>query len=155
MERVLTVAEFAQATGLDKAKVYNLCYRNILDYKKIGRRIAIFADQVEEYRVLPKANGHHPDQVVIHTRHEGALKWLEQRGIKGQVLKRNIHPDELAGKTVYAGHVLPYWMAHKAERVILIEMPHMPYAWRGLDLTPEQMDESGARLVHYRVEKLS
>jgi len=85
---------------------------------------------------------------VIVTRHQGLVQWLAMRGITGEVIAQAT-PDDIKGKDVYG--VLPLHLAAKANTVTTVDMPNLPAEKRGQDLTPEEMDQYGAKLTTYIV----
>jgi putative CRISPR-associated protein (TIGR02620 family) len=101
-----------------------------------------------EKKPLPKAA---VDPVIV-TRHAGLVAWLETQEITGEVISHVTSPDQVAGRVVYG--ILPLHLAAEAEEVVVVDMPRLPAELRGVDLTPEQMEEAGATLSRYRVERL-
>ena len=87
---------------------------------------------------------------IIVTRHEGAVEWLRQQGITGNVISHATESD-VAGKDVIG--ILPLHLAALANSVTAIVMD-LPPEFRGKDITPEQMDACGAKLVKYEVRKV-
>ena len=92
------------------------------------------------------------NEFVIVTRHSGAVAWLAERGITGEVIAHVADPAQIAGKAVIGN--LPLHLAALAERVGSIDMPGLTPAQRGQDLSPEEMDEAGAAIVWYEVRAL-
>ncbi len=88
--------------------------------------------------------------VVIVTRHQGLVKWLEARGITGEV-KAQVGPADVEGKHVIG--VLPLALAARAVSITTVDMPGLRPDQRGVDLTPEEMDAAGATLATYMVLK--
>jgi len=89
---------------------------------------------------------------VIVTRHAGLVTWLAQRGIVGEVLTHVPGPEQIEGQVVYGA--LPLHLAAYAKEIVTVDMPLLAAAQRGIDLTPEQMDEAGATMARYRVQRL-
>lgn len=89
--------------------------------------------------------------VVIVSRHQGLIQWLAQRGISGDVIT-HASPDDVRGKDVIGN--LPLHLASLAKSVTVVDMPNLPADWRGKDLTPDQMDQAGATLTRYVVQKV-
>lgn len=81
---------------------------------------------------------------VIVTSHSGAIEWLRRQGIEGDVIPR-VSENMVRGKTVYG--FLPPKLAQAAKKVIGVEIPYLPSDKVGLDLTADEMEEYGARLV--------
>ena len=102
----------------------------------------------EKKNPLPKAA---VDPVIV-TRHAGLVAWLEKQGVTGEVISHVTSPDQVAGRVIYG--VLPLHLAAEAEEIVVVDMPRLPAELRGVDLTPEQMEEAGATLARYRVERL-
>lgn len=86
--------------------------------------------------------------VVIVTRHPGAVEWLRERGITGAVID-HATPDDIRGKHVIGA--LPMHLAAMAASVTVIDMPGLQAEQRGKDLTPAEMTAAGAVLVSYVV----
>ena len=87
---------------------------------------------------------------VIITRHDGAVEWLRQHGIFGKVIAHASEADVI-GKDVVG--ILPLHLAALANSVTAIVMD-LPPELRGKDITPEQMDDCGAKLVKYEVRRV-
>jgi len=87
---------------------------------------------------------------IIVTRHAGAVEWLRQRGIVGDVISHVTDPAQVRGQVVYG--TLPLHLAAEARAIYAIEMDLHPED-RGRDLTPTEMDARGAHLVWYVVFK--
>jgi putative CRISPR-associated protein (TIGR02620 family) len=87
-------------------------------------------------------------QTVIVSRHTGAVEWLAQRGITGEVIAQAT-PEDVRGKNVIGN--LPMHLASLAAKVGSIDLPRLAAADRGRDLTPEEMDAAGATIRWYVV----
>ncbi len=88
---------------------------------------------------------------VIISRHKGTIEWLARHGITGRVIE-HATAEDVADKEVYG--VLPLHLAAEAKTVVVIDMPGLPADKRGQDLTPEEMDQYGAKLSRYCVIRL-
>lgn len=84
---------------------------------------------------------------IIVTRHQGTVEWLTRNGITGPVKARARRID-VEGKTVYG--VLPLILSAYAKEIYLIELPYLPGFETGTELSADQLDEYGARLVRYQ-----
>ncbi|HOW77965.1 MAG TPA: CRISPR-associated protein Csx16 [Verrucomicrobiota bacterium] len=89
---------------------------------------------------------------IIVSRHTGAVEWLRQHGIVGEVLAQVTDPAQIAGRVVVGA--LPLHLAAVAVEVMAIDMPGLRADQRGKDLTPAEMDAAGASLGRYRVIRL-
>ncbi len=89
--------------------------------------------------------------IVIVSRHQGLVDWLAKRGIVGKVIAHATE-DDVRGKDVIGN--LPLHLAAVAKSVTVVDMPALPADWRGQDLSPEQMDQAGATLTRYVVQKM-
>lgn len=87
-------------------------------------------------------------ETVIITRHSGLIEWLKRQGIEGNVISQATSSD-VAGKIVIGN--LPLHLAVLTERIGSIDMPQLPAADRGRDLSPEEMDNFGAAINWYTV----
>ena len=87
--------------------------------------------------------------MIIVTRHKGAVEWLRRNGIEGKVIA-HAHESDVVGEDVIG--VLPFHLAYLANTITTIDMD-LPLELRGQDVSPEQMDEFGARLTTYIVAK--
>lgn len=85
---------------------------------------------------------------VIATRHAGAVEWLRRQGITGDVIS-HATVDDVRGRHVVGA--LPLHLAAEAASITTIDMPQLTPDLRGVDLTPEQMDDAGATLRTYIV----
>ncbi|MEW6651424.1 MAG: CRISPR-associated protein Csx16 [Chloroflexota bacterium] len=91
--------------------------------------------------------------VIIVSRHAGAVEWLRQRNITGDVLTHVSSPEEIRGKTVVGA--LPLHLAAEAAKIGAIDLPLLSPDQRGRDLSPQEMDRAGATLTWYEVRRLS
>lgn len=103
--------------------------------------------------IFRKENGYGATcaRVIIVSRHAGTIEWLRERGITGEVIAHVSDPSQVTGKIVVGN--LPLHLAAQAFAVAAIDMPNLPAEKRGQDLTPNEMDEFGARLSVYRVTR--
>lgn len=88
---------------------------------------------------------------LIISRHQGVVDWLSQRGITGEVVA-HASIENVKGRQVIG--VLPIYLASYAESIICIDLPDLPASLRGQELSVQQMDDAGATLSRYRVERL-
>lgn len=86
---------------------------------------------------------------IIVTRHAGAVEWLRQQGITGEVISHVNDPAQIRGRTVIGN--LPLHLAAEAMIIGNIDLPNLRPEQRGQDLTAQEMDQAGARLVWYVV----
>jgi len=91
------------------------------------------------------------NNLIIVSRHAGAIEWLRRRGIEGEVISHVADPEVIRGKTVVGN--LPMHLAAAADRVGVIEMPNLPPDARGRDLSADEMEAFGASISWYRVER--
>jgi len=93
-------------------------------------------------------------KVFIVTRHPGAVAWLKSKGFEGEVVA-HLTPEMVDEGDVVIG-VLPVHLVaelkEKRARVIILVLPQVPPEKRGQELSPEEMDRFGARLLE--VEEL-
>lgn len=85
-----------------------------------------------------------PDTVIVSA-HDGAVEWLERQGIACPVFD-NVTADQIRGKRVIGN--LPIPLAAEAAEIVAINIDT-----RGEELTADQMEAMGAKLIVYRVEK--
>ncbi len=90
-----------------------------------------------------------PLENIIVTRHAGALRWLTAKGIVGEAITHISSPEQVRGKRVVGG--VPLHLAAEAAEVLAIVMPELPPELRGKELTAEQMEQFGARLLRCAV----
>lgn len=90
---------------------------------------------------------------IIVSRHPGLVDWLAAKGITGTVISHVTDPGILTGKHVYG--VLPLNLAALASQVTAVDLPNLPVDLRGKDITPQQMDDAGARMTTYVVKMVS
>ncbi len=93
--------------------------------------------------------------VWLVSRHAGALEWLRRRGVRGQIV-RHLDPERVRTGDVVVG-VLPVALAAevcaRGGRFIALEV-EVPEEWRGRELSAEELERLGARLVEYRVRRI-
>jgi len=91
--------------------------------------------------------------IVIVTRHEGIIEWLNRRGIIGEVKSRVVDVD-IMGKEVYGR--LPIYMAALAFRYYTIAIPYPTAEFKinSQDTTADDMDDMGARLESYSITRI-
>lgn len=90
------------------------------------------------------------NNTIIVTRHSGLVDWLAQHGITGKVIAQAT-PDDVRDKYVIG--VLPLSLASLAEKITTVDY-NCPFDLRGVDLTPQQLDDFGAKMNTYIVSKL-
>lgn len=90
------------------------------------------------------------NNTIIVTRHSGLVDWLAQHGITGKVIAQAT-PDDVRGKYVIG--VLPLSLASLADKITTVDY-NCPFDLRGVDLTPQQLDDFGAKMNTYIVSKL-
>jgi len=89
------------------------------------------------------------------TRHEGARRWAERRGLRVDQVVRHLDPAEVHPGDVVIGTLPVHLVAEVNERGgrylhLTIDLP--PEA-RGRELTAEDMDRFGARLEEFEVSR--
>lgn len=89
-----------------------------------------------------------PDTLIV-TRHDGLVEWLGRLGIVGPVVAHVADPDLVRGKRVYG--VLPLHLAAQCAEIVTVDLPGLPQGRRATELSADEMDEYGARLVAYQV----
>jgi len=91
------------------------------------------------------------NSTLIVTRHHGLVDWLNRNGICGTVIEQAT-ADDVQGKDVIG--VLPLHLAALCKTVTAVDY-NCPRELRGVDLTAEQLDQFGAKVSVYKVEKLN
>ena len=90
------------------------------------------------------------------SRHSGAVEWARRRGIEAVALE-HLDIDRIAPVDVVIG-TLPIHIAAavqaKGARFFFLELDLSPEA-RGHELDADEMEHYGARLVEYRIERMS
>lgn len=95
---------------------------------------------------------HYKEDVVIVTRHKGAIEWLREHYpelCRGRVIRHAGYRD-IKDKVVVG--VLPVHMAHECREYWHLEMD-LPQSCRGKELTKEDMEGQGCRLNRYVIIK--
>lgn len=95
------------------------------------------------------------ENAVIVSRHQGLVDWLRDRveGIENvEVISHVSDPEQIKGKVVFG--VLPLSLAVQAEIVCEVSMPDLKPEQRGKELSIEEMDAAGAKLVLYSVSSI-
>lgn len=90
-------------------------------------------------------------EVIIVTRHAGAVEWLKEQGIEGEILAHVDNPEKIRGKICIGA--LPLHLAAEAVVVGTIDLPGLTPEQRGKDLTVQEMINAAAILRWYRVEQ--
>lgn len=92
------------------------------------------------------------EKVLVVSRHAGAIEWLRQKGFTGEVVTHLTPEMVQAGDTVIG--VLPVHLVaelvKKGVKVFIIVMPQVPKEMRGQELTAEQMEQFGAKLLEVK-----
>ena len=89
------------------------------------------------------------------TRHPGAVAWADRRGLKAVKIE-HLEPSDVAAGDIVMGTLPVHIVADiqcRGSRYLHLEMD-VPPAWRGRDLSADDMDRFGARLVEYRVDRV-
>lgn len=89
------------------------------------------------------------------SRHSGTLEWFARRGLPVDEVITHFDPQTLRPGDEVIG-ILPIQLAAavcaKGGRYFHLEM-NVPLEWRGKELSAEQLDAFGAKLVEYTVHK--
>ena len=88
------------------------------------------------------------DDILIVTRHVGAVEWLRKRGYNGNVIPY-ASPKDVNNRIVVGNP--PLHISYAARRVGFIEIPRLPRSLRGQELTCAQLEQYGARIRWYTV----
>jgi CRISPR-associated protein Csx16 len=87
--------------------------------------------------------------IYILTRHEGAVEWLRMKGFDGTVLS-HLEKNQIYAGNIYIGQ-LPIPMVKEildaGSRFLLLFLPDITLSQRGQEMTPQEMEETGAHLV--------
>lgn len=87
--------------------------------------------------------------IIIVTRHPGAVAWLFAKGFRGEIVT-HLEPETIGPGNTYIG-VLPIPMIQRiidaGSRFFLLVMPEVTLAQRDREMSPEEMDEAGAKLL--------
>jgi putative CRISPR-associated protein (TIGR02620 family) len=171
---LLTMKEVADQLGVGIGTIRHLALTAQLSGFKIGREwrfrpedVDIFLTKLLSKRntpALPKPAAPMPppapvakisNTAVIVTRHYGAVEWVRKH-----LPEYNDAPvigfaskPEIMGKIVIGA--LPFRLACLALKVGIIELPNLSSDQRGTDLSAEDMEEAGARLVWYSVKRIA
>jgi putative CRISPR-associated protein (TIGR02620 family) len=90
--------------------------------------------------------------IYIVTRHAGAVAWLRAKGFDGEVVP-HLTGDRIRPGNTYIG-VLPVPVIQQildaGSRFYLLVLPEVTPAQRDREMTPEEMDAAGARLVEVK-----
>ena len=95
------------------------------------------------------------------SRHAGAVEWIESKGFHIDNFIAHATPEffrSLQPGDVVIG-ILPVALAAKVcasgATYYDLAMPNLPIEWRGLELTPDQMNQAGAELNLYNVQLIA
>lgn len=88
------------------------------------------------------------------SRHPGAVQWLAEQGLAVDVCVPHLQACEVAPGDVVIG-TLPVQLAAevcaRGAQYWHLQLPLLPLALRGQELSPEQMSQYGASLVRFEV----
>lgn len=89
------------------------------------------------------------------SRHSGAIDWLATKGLKADRCVPHLYPEQLTtGDTVIGS--LPINMVAdlcaRGVRYLHISL-HLPPELRGVELSPEQLEQLGARLEEFEAHR--
>jgi len=92
---------------------------------------------------------------IIVSRHKGAIEWLRSKKIEGEVIEHLSTEDLTGNERIYG--VLPLPLIKEAMdkgcEVNILVLPAIAFGQRGQELTPEEMDKAGAKIL--RVKELT
>jgi len=91
-------------------------------------------------------------ETVIVTRHAGAVAWLAEQGVTGEVIAHVTAPAQITGKVVIGA--LPLHLAALAAKVGSIDLPNLPAEQRGRDLEYRPRIERRRKPFSHRVQAL-
>lgn len=90
-------------------------------------------------------------QTYIVTPHGGLVEWLRRQGITGTVVQR-ITGAQAAGSRIIG--TVPLHIAALAAEVVNVKLAKLPYNRDKTDLSADEMEAAGAKLVRYKVTAL-
>lgn len=109
------------------------------------------AETTEEDSLAPV-----PSRTFFVTRHSGAIQWAAQKGLTIDATATHLDPAEVGPGDIVIG-TLPVHLAaevcQRGARYLHLVL-ELPTEWRGRELTVEDMERFGARLVEYQVERI-
>ena len=93
------------------------------------------------------------DRTIIVTTHKGLVEWLARQGITGEVA------DRVTGQQVKGARVIgtvPLHLAAEAVEIATVKLSNAPKGLKQerIDLSADELEAAGARLVRYRVTAL-
>ncbi len=93
------------------------------------------------------------DRTIIVTTHKGLVEWLARQGITGEVLER-VTGQQVRGARIIG--TVPLHLAAEAAEIVIVKLANAPKGLKQerVDLTADELDAAGARLVRYRVTAL-
>ncbi len=95
--------------------------------------------------------------IYLVSRHQGAVAWCQHQGIVVDSILPHIDISIIRMGDVVIG-TLPINLAAEIQRLggryIHLSLD-VPFEWRGVELTSEQLNEIGASLQEFRIEKMS
>jgi len=89
------------------------------------------------------------------TRHEGAIKYLENRGITGEVIPHLEAENIKKGDQLYGVLPIPFILKaiERGAEVYILVIPWILFTERGKELSPGEMEEAGAKIL--KIENLN
>ncbi len=93
------------------------------------------------------------DRTIIVTPHKGLVEWLARLGITGEVAER------VTGQQVHGARIIgtvPLHLAAEAAEIAIVKLSNAPKTLKEgrQDLSADELEAAGARLVRYRVTAL-
>jgi len=92
------------------------------------------------------------EKTLLATRHKGAIEWIKRKGFNGEVVS-HISAEMIGEGDTVIGNIPVHMIEEikqKGARVFIIVMPQVPKEMRGQELTAEQMEQFGAKLLEVK-----
>jgi len=94
---------------------------------------------------------------IIVSRHSSAIAWLKKRGIEGEVVSQiDSSLIETLQKDDEVYGILPTHLAlqilERGVKVFLLQLPNVVFEQRGKELSPEEMEEAGAKILRFGLQ---
>ncbi|MBF0152727.1 MAG: CRISPR-associated protein Csx16 [Magnetococcales bacterium] len=92
--------------------------------------------------------------IYFVSRHPGAVAWAHDNGVAADVRVEHLDPEIIQAGDMVIGSLpvnLAARICHRGARYLHLSL-ELPSAWRGRELTKEEMTACGARIEEYRIE---
>lgn len=143
--KIYTSDEVAGILRVSRAQVYNLIRDGYIKAIKVGRSYRIAAQDLDDY-----FQGAGKVEALLVTPFDNEAEWMiKYAGVQAR-RQISLTAADTKGRVLY-GMTRNMKAMEAAEIVYVMEIPPAPRRKRIAEMTPEELEEAGAKLVAYRV----